>query len=165
MPDREQSPPPLSTPHATDEGSRSAAYARRLRRLGLRATPQRLLVLAALDALSGHVTAERIYQWCAARSGTINLATVYRTLDLLVSVELLTQTDLGDSAQAFEVVAEQGPHHHLVCETCRGVIELDDDSLQPLREHLLATYGFTAHLCHIALFGVCAHCRATKAAN
>ena len=70
----------------------------RLRRLGVRVTPQRLFVLEALELNSGHMTAEEIMQWASRRYPALNLATVYRTLDLLIEVGLVAQTDLGGGA-------------------------------------------------------------------
>ncbi|MBF6589505.1 MAG: transcriptional repressor [Ktedonobacterales bacterium] len=139
-----------------------AAHSERLRRLRLRVTPQRLFVLEALDALGGHVTAEAIMRWTARHYPAINLATIYRTLDLLVSVGLVAQTDLGGGAATFELVGDV-PHHHLVCERCGTVTELDDALLAALREQVLRSYGFRAHSRHIALFGICRGCLAAEA--
>lgn len=129
----------------------------RFRHLGLRVTPQRLLVLEALATSRSHMTADEIMRWTAERYPAINLATIYRTLDLLTSVGLVTQTDLGGGASKFEVAGDT-PHHHLVCEHCGYVMEVDDALLVPMRERLLRDYGFRASARHIGLFGVCKEC-------
>lgn len=136
------------------------ALAERLRHLGLRVTPQRLLVMEALGANGahgGHMTADEIMRWTSARYPAINLATIYRTLDLLASVGLVTQTDLGGASSTFELVGET-LHHHLVCSSCGAAIEVDDALLVPLRERLLRDYGFRADVSHMALFGTCRAC-------
>ncbi|MFI5272594.1 MAG: Fur family transcriptional regulator [Ktedonobacterales bacterium] len=132
-------------------------YAERLRRLGLRVTPQRLLVLEALGAGGGHLTADDIMRWTATRYPTINLATIYRTLDLLTTIGLVTQTDLGGGATSFELLGDS-LHHHLVCAVCGAVTEVDDTVLVPVRERLLHDYGFRADASHMALFGTCHVC-------
>lgn len=132
-------------------------FIERFRRLRLRVTPQRLLVMEALATNGGHMTADEIMRWTAARYPAINLATIYRTLDLLTSVGLVTQTDLGGGASEFEVVGDT-LHHHLVCEQCGAVMEIDDAMLVPMRERLLREYGFRASARHIGLFGVCKEC-------
>jgi Fur family ferric uptake transcriptional regulator len=132
--------------------------ARRLRALRVRVTPQRLLVLEALAAHGGHMTAEEVMRWAAPHSSSLNLATVYRTLELLVSLGMVAQTDLGGEATAFELVGG-APHHHLVCERCGAVIEMDDTLFQSLRTDVLRRYGFDARSRHIALFGVCRTCQ------
>jgi len=135
----------------------SSGYIEQLRRLGIRLTPQRLVVLEALAARRGHMTAEEIMQWAVQRYPDVSLATIYRILDLLISTGLVTQTDLGGSATYFELVGDS-PHHHLVCNRCGTVIEVDDAVLAPLRERLLGAYGFQVYPRHIAFFGTCHHC-------
>jgi Fur family ferric uptake transcriptional regulator len=138
--------------------SNPQTLAQRLRALHVRVTPQRLLVLEALAAHGGHMTAEEVMRWAAPRSSGLNLATVYRTLGLLVSLGMVAQTDLGGEATAFELVGG-APHHHLVCERCGAVIEMDDSLFQSLRSDVLRRYGFDARSRHIALFGVCRDCQ------
>ena len=140
------------------------ALARRLRALRVRVTPQRLLVLEALAAHGGHMTADEVMRWTEPHSPGLNLATVYRTVELLVSLGLVAQTDLGGEATAFELVGG-APHHHLVCESCGAVIEMDDGLFQALRADLLRRYGFDARSRHIALFGVCRDCQSRVASE
>jgi Fur family ferric uptake transcriptional regulator len=135
------------------------ALIERFRRLRLRVTPQRLLIVEALATNCGHMTADEVLRWAAERYPAINLATVYRTLDLLASVGLVTQTDLGGGATQFELVGDS-VHHHLVCERCGAVSELDDSLLAPMRERLLLELGFRASSRHMAIFGTCAACLA-----
>lgn|SRR5487761_2002334 len=145
---------------AAPSGSRLSvheSYAELLRRMGVRVTLQRLFVLEALELTGGHMTAEEIMQWALRRYPTLNLATVYRTLDLLVSVGLVAQTNLGGGAAYYELVGDS-PHHHLACERCGRVIEMDEALLTGLRADALRIYGFHAHPRHLAIFGVCRDC-------
>ncbi len=148
-PEPRESPAPPLTLH---EG-----YTERLRRLGVRVTPQRLFVLEAMEQIGGHMTADEIMQWAARRYPALNLATVYRTLDLLVSVGLVAQTDLGAGAVHYELVGDS-PHHHLACERCGYVIEMDEALLADLRARALEVYGFHAQPRHLAIFGLCRAC-------
>ena len=141
--------------------SQHEEFIERFRHLGLRVTPQRLLVLEALAASGGHMTADDVMRWTAERYPAINLATIYRTLDLLTSVGLVTQTDLGNGASEFELVGET-LHHHLVCDHCGSVTEIDDAALVPMRERLLRDYGFRVSSRHVGLFGACAACLAAS---
>ncbi|HEU0027882.1 MAG TPA: Fur family transcriptional regulator [Ktedonobacterales bacterium] len=129
----------------------------RLRRLGVRVTPQRVFVLEALELNSGHMTAEEIMQWASRRYPALNLATVYRTLDLLTEVGLVAQTDLGGGAASYELVGDS-PHHHLACERCGAVIEMDEALLEGLRDEALRVHGFHARPRHLAIYGVCRSC-------
>ena len=143
--------------NASAEHAEYTACAERLRALGLRVTPPRLFALEALHAGDGHLTAEAVMQRIAARYPSVNLATVYRTLDTLVSAGLVTQTDLGNGVSSFELLGD-APHHHLVCSQCGAAIAVDDALLAPLRERLLRDYGFRAEAHHMAIFGLCSGC-------
>jgi Fur family ferric uptake transcriptional regulator len=154
--------PTPAAPDTQDEAvaiheTRHESSAERLRRLGVRVTPQRLFVLEALELNSGHMTAEEIMQWASRRYPALNLATVYRSLDLLIEVGLVAQTDLGGGAASYELVGDS-PHHHLACERCGAVIEMDEALLEGLRAEALRVYGFHAHPRHLAIYGVCRAC-------
>jgi Fur family transcriptional regulator, ferric uptake regulator len=150
-----QASPHAHTPEAT------TATAAHLRRLGLRVTPQRVLVMEALAEAGGHLTADEIMRWVGEHSPAVNLATIYRTLDTLVAAGLVTQTDLGGGAAAYELAGE-ARHHHLVCQRCGGISEMDDAFLAPMRERLLGDLGFRVDTTHLALFGLCRGCRAAE---
>ena len=136
-------------------------YIEELRRLGVRVTPQRLFVLDALEHGGGHMTAEEIMQWAVQRYPALNLATVYRTLDLLIEVGLVAQMRLDSGVTTFELVGSS-PHHHLICEHCGAIIELDNSVFEALNTQLLAQYGFQARPRHLALFGLCRGCAAAQ---
>jgi Fur family ferric uptake transcriptional regulator len=152
--------PASSSPHES-RLKLHESYTERLRRLGVRVTPQRLFVLEALELTGGHMTAEEIMHWASRRYPALNLATVYRALDLLVSVGLVEQTDLGGGATYYELVGD-APHHHLACERCGEVIEMDEALLAGLRADALRLYGFHAQPRHLAIFGVCGACYAAS---
>jgi len=142
---------------------RHYTYIERLRQLGVRVTPQRLFVLEALEQGGGHMTAEEIMQWAVQRYPALNLATVYRTLDLLVAVGMVAQMRLDTGVTTFELVGVS-PHHHLICEHCGAIIEMDNAVFDALNAHLLARYGFHAHPRHLAIIGLCHECAAHQGA-
>ncbi|MFH1485460.1 MAG: Fur family transcriptional regulator [Chloroflexota bacterium] len=131
---------------------------RRLRELGYRLTPQRIMVLSAIEAVEGHVSAEEIHAHVQAEYPGMNISTVYRTLDLLAELGLVTRTDMGGGIVRYHP-ADKGQHHHLVCQECGAVIELDDSILTPLRAALQERHGFQADVRHLAIFGRCARCQ------
>ncbi|MBI2908146.1 MAG: transcriptional repressor [Chloroflexi bacterium] len=130
----------------------------RLRQLGYRLTPQRMMLLSAIEEGEGHVSAEEIYARVQSRYPGMNISTVYRTLDLLTELGLVTRTDMGGGVVRYHP-SNKGQHHHLVCQECGGVAELDDSILTPLRESLEEKYQFQADVRHFAIFGRCARCR------
>jgi len=132
--------------------------ASQLSQKGYRMTPQRLMILEAVENAEGHISVEEIYQRVCQRYPGVNLSTVYRTLELLKEQKLVTQTDMGDGRVRFHSLGHEH-HHHLVCSRCGRVIDLDEEMLQPLTGALAEKYGFKAELHHMAIFGRCKECR------
>jgi Fur family ferric uptake transcriptional regulator len=125
---------------------------------GMRATPQRAIIFEAIEKLEGHITAEDIYEKIKAVNAYISLATVYRTLELLQELNLITPTNLGGS-QTYFALKDHGSHHHLVCLQCGGIEEFSDGLFNPVRIKLEKAYGFQVRTDHMSLFGVCKKCR------
>ena len=121
-------------------------------------TPQRMMVLSAIENSTDHVTAEEVYARVLKKYPHMNISTVYRTLDLLGRLGLVTETDLGGGRVSFHP-SDKGHHHHLVCQECGSVIDLDEPVLAPLRETLRREYKFDADLRHLGIFGHCDKCR------
>ncbi len=129
-----------------------------LQEKGHRLTLQRMLVIEALHNAVRHISAEEIYEELHRRHPYANISTVYRTLELLKELELVTETDFGEGRVRYHV-AEKGHHHHLVCHSCGRVADLEETALHPLKEGLLDEYGFVADLRHLAISGRCNECR------
>jgi len=120
-------------------------------------TPQRMMILAAIESSQDHISAEEIYAEVVAKYPHVNISTVYRTLELLKRLGLIIETDLGGGRVRYHPV-EKGHHHHLVCENCGAIISIDESTLARLKDVLLHRYNFSAHLSHLAIFGRCARC-------
>lgn len=131
----------------------------RLRAAGQRLTPQRLLILELLYAHGDHATADDIYAAAHEHYPYLNISTVYRTLELLRDLGILSETDLGDGRRHFALLSENR-HHHLICLHCGAVQEIDDRLFDGLREGLHDTHDFTARIDHLAIFGACQACAA-----
>ena len=130
-----------------------------LRRNGNRITPQREMIVEALAHSDHHLSAEEIYTRVHERTRSVNIATVYRTLDLLVAEGLASRVDMGDGCIVYATI-EHGPHIHLVCKRCRQVIQADYQAIAPFRQYLETHYQFSPDLGHISLIGLCADCQA-----
>ena len=124
---------------------------------GYRLTPQRMMILSALENSDHHISAEEIYTQVVAKYSHVNISTVYRTLELLKRLGLVTETVLGGGRFRYHP-ADKGHHHHLVCQECGTIIDLDELVLSSLKSTLLREYKFSADLRHLAIFGRCANC-------
>ncbi len=129
-----------------------------LRDEGYRLTPQRMMILDIIYATQGHATAEEIHQRVRQQYPFVDISTVYRTLNLLKKLRLISETDLGGGSVRYERL-ERGRHHHLVCRQCGASFPLEHSLLAPLEQRLLRKYGFAADLDHFAIFGLCQECR------
>ncbi len=128
-----------------------------LRRAGHRVTPQRLLILRALRHARGHVSASQIADEVRRQFPSIDVSTVYRTLDVLKRMRLVSETDLGTGDAVFEWLPER-PHHHLICTSCQGVDVIDHTYFEPLERRLREERGFRPNFDHFAIFGLCRCC-------
>jgi len=135
-----------------------------LRRHSLRVTPQRLLLVDIAQGLQGHFTAEQIHHHILSVYPSVSLVSVYRSLETLRELGLVTRTILGDVAASYEWVSEVR-HHHLVCTVCGVHMEMDDRELDDLRGRLRVGYHFQAALDHLAIFGRCAGCAASGSSD
>jgi Fur family ferric uptake transcriptional regulator len=130
----------------------------KLTQQGYRITPQRMMILEAIEGADNHISAEEIYTLVCARYHNVNISTVYRTLELLKELEFVTETDFGDGRVRYHSV-KKGHHHHLVCQKCGGIIDLDESIFSQLKESLFQKYGFEADIHHLAIFGTCKKCK------
>jgi len=129
----------------------------KLSKLGYRLTPQRMMILSAIENSDDHISAEEIYAQVVAKYPHVNISTVYRTMELLKHLGLVTETDLGEGRVRYHS-AEKGHHHHLVCQECGAIIDLDEAMLASVKDILLREYKFIADLRHLAIFGRCVNC-------
>jgi Fur family transcriptional regulator, ferric uptake regulator len=136
------------------------AWQGQLRARGYRLTPQRQLVLEAIGAL-GHATPEQILGQVRETASGVNISTVYRTLDLLEELALVTHAHLGHGAPTYHV-ADDAEHVHLVCRSCGGVAEVSPAVVSATVDRLAADHGFQADVHHFAVFGTCAKCRSKE---
>lgn len=117
-----------------------------------------MMILDIIYGSQGHISAEEIHQRVRQQYPFVDISTVYRTLNLLKKLRLITETDLGGGCVRYERL-ERGRHHHLVCRQCGTSVSLDHSLLAPLEERLLRQYDFAADLDHFAIFGLCRKCQ------
>jgi len=135
-----------------------------LRAKGYRMTPQREMVIEALAHSGTHLMAEEIFAQVQQRTHAINMATVYRTLDMLVAEGLATRTALGENCLVYATI-HHGPHVHLLCRKCGRTIEADERLLAAFDRKVQTRHGFAVDLQHLCLPGLCADCQAQEKAS
>lgn len=133
-----------------------------LKEKGFKITSQRESVLEVLkNNASQHMTAEEIYVKVKEISPEIGLATVYRTIQLLLDLKLVDKLDLNDGFIRYEISKlddESHHHHHLICEICGKVIEAEDDLLDQIEETCSLKYNFKVTNHVVKFYGICSEC-------
>jgi len=129
-----------------------------LRKRGYRITPQREMIIQAIGHNPEHITAEEIALKLQEHTKAINIATIYRTLELLWQEGLACRNDLSEGKIVFATF-QHGPHIHLVCRKCNQVIDADNELLSNLGEKLKRIYDFDPDLEHFSIFGLCLDCQ------
>lgn len=119
------------------------------------------MILDAICDGSGHTTAEEIYHRVQTKSPSVNLATVYRTLDFLHDQRLVVAADVGDGRMVYEIAGET-PHHHLICQNCGQIEELANELVQGMYDVIKKLYFFTVDMDHLVMFGLCRSCQSEK---
>jgi Fur family ferric uptake transcriptional regulator len=128
----------------------------RLRGSGYRLTPQRQLILGAVEEL-GHATPDEVLAAVRAQASAVNASTVYRTLEVLEELGLVRHAHLSDRAPTYHSTREP-EHFHLVCRNCHRIESVDPGVATALLEALRREHDFEVDLGHLAVFGHCTAC-------
>ena len=153
----------LGPPRGGYSRAMTQAWDKALRARGYRVTPQRQLVLAAVTKLE-HATPEEIWADVQQTASGVNISTIYRALELLEQLGLVTHTHLGHGAPSYHLAAE-AEHVHLVCAECGRITEVAPEAVAPLVSALERNHGFLTDVGHLTVFGRCQSCRAEAAAG
>lgn len=129
---------------------------------GYKLTPQRRAILNSIikSEEQRHLTAEEIYDLVKKNCPEIGLATVYRTVQLFEEMGVLVRLDLDDGCSRYELVDEneEHQHHHLICNKCGKVIEVEGDLLEELENNIESTYKFRVLDHTVKFYGICENC-------
>lgn len=135
-----------------------------LRERGLKVTNQRIGVLETLASYPDkHLTAEEIYDKVRKEYPEIGLATVYRTIQLLLELHLIDKISLDDGCVRYEIAYRDSDHtkhhhHHLVCLSCGNVFSFEDDLLEELENKIKEKLDFRVVDHEVKLYGYCREC-------
>jgi len=131
---------------------------------GYKLTPQRKAVLEVIIRNKGkHLTSEEIYDIVKETKPEIGLATVYRTLILFEELDIVCRHNFGDNCGRYELnlSSEDHQHHHLICNVCGKVIEVEVDLLEDLEKKIELDTNFDILDHRLKFFGICSECKKT----
>ncbi|MCA1587257.1 MAG: transcriptional repressor [Chloroflexi bacterium] len=129
----------------------------RLRDAGGRVTRQRLLVADALASMGRQVTAQDLYDHLRRTDPRIGRATVFRTLEALVAAGVARRLERDGHVYGY-VACRSEHHHHLACDRCGRVEDIDEGYIAPVAERLSSDLGFQIDDARLDFYGRCARC-------
>src|SRR3712207_1887669 len=129
-----------------------------LRERGMRWTPQRRALLDVLPGLDGHVTGAELVERCRAIDGATIPSTVYRTLDVLEELGIVSHSHRADGREEYHVLPAE-EHGHLQCMRCGASWELPAEEARALVRGLERSRAFVVDLTHLTIAGRCEDCR------
>ncbi len=132
-----------------------------LRSRELRLTPRREAVCETIFSCPGHICAEHILGAVSEMHPRLrmNKTTVYRTLDLLLELGLLTEHKCADGRAQYEP-ASRGRHSHAICRKCGALVGIDGNLVASIQTSLRSRHGFEVDLESYPIFGLCSSCGA-----
>jgi Fur family ferric uptake transcriptional regulator len=133
-------------------------FFKQLREQGFRLTPQREMVLSALHEVEDFATAEELYDRVSAISSSVDISTVYRTLELLQDFHMVAAVDPGDGQRRYELLGIHGQHFHLVCRSCGKIIGVEPEAIDAFAARMKEAYDFEIDLEHLSIPGLCREC-------
>jgi Fur family ferric uptake transcriptional regulator len=131
-----------------------------LRSSGLKLTRTRALIFKTiLTPPAVHPNAYEIHHKLVRNGHRISLATIYRTLNLLVKSGLVSSIDLGENHSHFELGRPRTGHGHLICLGCGRVLEFSHPDIQEMIDRISQQKGFRLDKFSLQVFGFCEKCR------
>jgi Fur family ferric uptake transcriptional regulator len=131
-----------------------------LKKNGMKNTKQREVVIETLYNSTKHFSPEELYLMVKEKYPNLNvgIATVYRTLNLLESEDIVTSLSFGTQGKKYEI-GSKDHHDHMICDDCGEIIEFVSDEIEELQHQIAKKSGFliTDHI--MQLHGVCSNCQ------
>ena len=127
---------------------------------GYRRGGARNAIVELLDAQSCALTAQEIDDRLRVEGRSVGRASVYRILELLTELKLVTRIDVGQGVARYERHLPDGEHHHhLVCDACGQVAPFEDPALEQAIERVSRRLSFAVDDHDVVLHGACSDCR------
>jgi Fur family ferric uptake transcriptional regulator len=135
-----------------------------VRRHGGRLSAPRRLILEALFAAEGPVSAERLAQAVAGRGERVDLSSVYRSLEHLEQLGAVRHVHLGHGPALYALTGA-GDQEYLTCERCGRVTAVDPAQLDPVRDLVRERFGYRVRFTHFPITGVCPSCAGDRSGH
>ena len=129
-----------------------------LKSKGFKLTGERRTILDEIFATHEHINAEDLFLQLRKKKANVSRATVYRTLNLLVTSGLVQRISFGEKFAVYEHVFGHDQHDHLVCIKCGNIIEFSDSSLAKKYQAIADKEAFRPLAFRLQILGYCKKC-------
>jgi len=140
----------------TDEAIKLRQY---LRKRGLRFTPEREAILREAFSTHDHFDVNDIFTKLREKGSRVSMATVYRTLNLLVEAGLLREIITEERHKHYEHIYGHAHHDHLFCIKCGKVINFEEPRIERLQQEVCEKEGFKPKYHRLQIMGYCRDCQ------
>ena len=143
----------------TGQEHEPAGWHELLRRESCKMTAPRRAILRVLEGQARPLSNREIFRRLPPGAG--DLATVYRSIQLLERLKVVKRFDFGDGVARFALLDDRhhGHQHHLVCTRCAAMVEIGDCVVRELEERVATQSNFKAVTHRLEFFGVCPACQ------
>jgi len=127
---------------------------------GLKFTIQREVILEMLYNSDEHLTPEGLHHLIQQKHPELNtgIATVYRTLSLLESSDMVTSLSFGAQGKKYELGAKDH-HDHIICTQCGSITEFVDEQIEQRQREITEALGFVMQEHSMQIYGICKNCQ------
>ncbi len=135
-------------------------YQRFIRDNNLKSSKRRDLIFDYVAKTNDHFTVDDIYGAMLKTDPEIGIATVYRTVRLLVDCGILIEHTFGEKKGFFEVIDMNARHHdHLICNACGKIIEFQCDTIEDDKQRIAEQHQFKIESHKLEIYGLCSECQ------
>ncbi len=134
----------------------------KLKSRGLKITRQRKDIFNLLsNNKEKHMSAEEIQNEISKKNSNLGIATIYRTLQHFVDSGIAIKHDFDDGKSRYEINEDESlhNHHHLICQKCGKIIEVNLDLMDELENQIEKSYEFEINNHTVKVYGICKNCR------
>ena len=124
-----------------------------VKKAGVRWTIQRETIVRSFIRERRHLTAEDLHDIVKTDDSSVSVATVYRTMNLLVQTGLVAKRNFTEGSAAFDLVIGKGHHHHLIDIENDRIIEFNDDELEEIMSRIATDLGYKISCHKLEIFG------------